>query len=372
MKLAIVGWRGMVGQVLMQRLIACGDLDHFETFFFSTSTSGAPSIYTYIPNSYPVLCDAYDLNLLKEMDIIISCQGGEYTSNVFPKLKNENFKGYWLDASSALRMDEESTIILDPVNLDAIKESLHLGRTQFIGGNCTVSLLLMALGGLFKNNCIEWISTQTYQAASGAGARNMSELLHQMGYVYNGLNDYSDFSAQILEVDKKVSKLLKEADFPKTNFGHALACNVLPWIDSEMPNGQSKEEWKAQVEANKILNSKTIIPIDGTCVRVGAMRSHSQSMTIKLNSQIPLLELEDMIKEHNQWVSLIPNKKQNTLNELTPQKVSGTLSIPVGRLRKMNMGESYLNAFSAGDQLLWGAAEPIRRMLGIILEHKIK
>lgn len=370
MKLGIIGWRGMVGQVLMQRLIECGDLNHFETFFFSTSAKGIDSPYSALKNTHPTLCDAFDVELLKQMDILISCQGGDYTNLIFPKLKQAHYKGHWLDASSALRMDSESIIVLDPVNLALIKQSLHEGKKQFIGGNCTVSLLLMALNGLFREKQIEWISTQTYQAASGAGARNMAELLKQMGYIYNGLDAFNDLSNNILSVDKKVSELLGSSDFPKENFGYPLACNVLPWIDSEMPNGQSKEEWKAQVEANKILGNQKIIPIDGNCVRVGAMRSHSQSITIKLNAEIPLGEVESIIKEANSWIKLVANDKKSTLSELTPQKVSGTLDIGIGRLRKMSMGESYLNAFTTGDQLLWGAAEPLRRMLGIILENK--
>lgn len=372
LKLGIVGSRGMVGQVLMDRMIKEGDFAHFETTFFSTSQKGLENPYfSKIKNTEAKLVDAYDLSSLSKMDIILTCQGGDYTKAVHSHLRNSGFKGYWIDAASTLRMESFADIILDPINLSNIKESLLKNRLDYVGGNCTVSLMMLALGGLFSKNHIEWISSMTYQAASGAGARNMFELLEQMKYVTDQtMKDGTNLSDQILEVEKNVKTIINSDAFPKTQFGYPLAFNLLPWIDSELPSGQSKEEWKAAVEANKILNSKKFIPIDGTCVRVGAMRCHSQGLTIKLNKNIPLDEIESMIKEHNPWVHLVKNEKPITMSELTPAYASGTLKIPIGRVRKMNIGEEYLNAFTVGDQLLWGAAEPLRRMLHIILDFK--
>lgn len=369
MRLAIVGARGMVGQVLLERMFAEGDFDHFETYFFSTSQKQEISPYqTMAKNSQTHLLDAFDISELKKMDVILSCQGGDYTQSVFSKLRANGYQGYWIDAASTLRMSDDATIILDPVNLEVIKNSLKSGIKNYVGGNCTVSLLLMALANLFKNNHVQWISSQTYQAASGAGARHMQELLEQMQFVSQKVLVHSELS--ILEKEKLIAPLMSAQDFPKNNFGHALSCNVLPWIDADLHTGQSKEEWKAQVEANKILQTSKVIPFDGNCVRVGSLRSHAQALTIKLNSEIPLGEIEDMLKENHQWMKVIPNNKIDTLNNLTPHQISGTLDIGIGRLRKLSMGESYLNAFTLGDQLLWGAAEPLRRMLHILLDYK--
>jgi len=372
LKLGIVGSRGMVGQVLMDRMIKERDFAHFETTFFSTSQKGLDNPYfSRVNNTEAKLVDAYDLSSLSKMDIILTCQGGDYTKAVHSNLRNSGFKGYWIDAASTLRMENFADIILDPINLSNIKDSLLKNRLDYVGGNCTVSLMMLALGGLFSKNHIEWISSMTYQAASGAGARNMFELLEQMKFVTDQtMKDGTNLSDQILDVERNVKSIITSDSFPKSQFGYPLAFNLLPWIDSELPSGQSKEEWKAAVEANKILNSKKFIPIDGTCVRVGAMRCHSQGLTIKLNKNIPLDEIESMIKEHNPWVHLVKNEKPITMTELTPAYASGTLKIPIGRVRKMNIGDEYLNAFTVGDQLLWGAAEPLRRMLHIILDFK--
>lgn len=371
MKLGIVGWRGMVGQVLMERMMVEGDFSHFETTFFSTSNAGSAHPFKEIKNSDPILKDAHSISELKQMDVILTCQGGDYTSAVYETLRAQGFKGYWIDAASSLRMNESTTIVLDPVNLEVIKSALKDDKKDFVGGNCTVSLLLLALGGLFKHNAIEWISSMTYQAASGGGARHMNELLAQMHYLTTPHYKVGkDLSQEILKVEKQVTESMSDSSFPKDNFGHSLACNILPWIDSELENGQSREEWKAAAEGNKILNSKRFIPIDGTCVRVSSMRSHAQGLTIKLAQDIPMSEIEAMIKEHNQWVKFVPNTKEETLKYLTPAYASGKLEIPIGRMRKMNLGNEYLNAFTLGDQLLWGAAEPLRRMLHIVLNHK--
>jgi len=368
MKLGIVGWRGMVGQVLMDRMISESDFKNFETTFFSTSQKGLECPFK-LANANPILQDAYDINSLKQMDVILTCQGGDYTKKIHAELRASGFKGYWIDAASTLRMEDNAIIVLDPVNKDVIQAALKNNQKDFIGGNCTVSLMMLALGGLFKNDQIEWVSSMTYQAASGAGARHMNELLGQMKFVTDAVNRHGEnLSENILQVEKNVKTLLSDPKFPKENFGHPLAFNLLPWIDSELPNGQSREEWKGGAETNKILQSKKFIPIDGTCVRVSAMRCHSQALTIKLKSDIPLDEIESMIKTHNDWVKFVPNHKEETLRYLTPEFASGSLEIPIGRLRKMNLGPTYLNAFTVGDQLLWGAAEPLRRMLRILLE----
>ncbi len=371
MKLGIVGWRGMVGQVLMDRMIAEGDLKLFETTFFSTSNAGGSHPFeSHSKNCDPVLKDSYNIDDLKKMDIILTCQGGDYSKKVYKDLRAAGFRGYWVDAASTLRMETDSVIILDPVNLHVIKDALKSGKKDFIGGNCTVSLMLLALGGLLRGQHVEWMTSMTYQAASGGGARHMNELLSQMKFVTDGvLKEQTNLSENILSVEKQVIELMKNNQFPKEHFGHALACNLLPWIDSEWENGQSKEEWKGAAEGNKILQSKTFIPIDGTCVRVSSMRCHAQGVTIKLNKNIPLKEIEMMLAEHNPWVKVVPNTKEETLKFLTPEFASGKLTIPIGRLRKMNLGEQYLNAFTVGDQLLWGAAEPLRRMLHILLDH---
>jgi aspartate-semialdehyde dehydrogenase len=305
------------------------------------------------------------------MDAIISCQGGDYTTEIFPKLRGAGWKGYWIDAASSLRMEKDAVIILDPVNLDVIKNALAQGKKDFIGGNCTVSLMLMALGGLFKADLVEWITSMTYQAASGAGAQNMRELLVQMGEAHRvakGLLD--DPASAILDIDREVAGILRDEKFPTANFGVPLAGSLIPWIDKDLGNGQSREEWKGKAETNKILGrDANPIPVDGLCVRIGAMRCHSQALTIKLKKDVPLSEIEAMLAAANDWVKVIPNQREITMRELTPTAVTGTLTVPVGRLRKMDMGGEYLSAFTVGDQLLWGAAEPLRRMLRVLLER---
>jgi aspartate-semialdehyde dehydrogenase len=315
--------------------------------------------------------DASDIDALKQMDAIVSCQGGGYTSEVFPRLRAEGWSGYWIDAASTLRMESDSVIILDPVNGDLIKESVHSGVKNYIGGNCTVSLMLMALGGLFREGLVEWATSMTYQAASGAGAKNMRELLSQMGALHRAVaSQLDDPSSAILDVDRMVTAELNSGDHPTKNFGVPLAGSLIPWIDRQLDNGQSREEWKGGVESNKILGrEENPVPIDGLCVRIGAMRSHSQALTIKLTRDIPMAEIEEILAAANEWVKVIPNDRELSVQELTPAAVTGTLSVPVGRLRKLSMGCDYLSAFTVGDQLLWGAAEPLRRMLRILLQE---
>lgn len=366
-RVGLVGWRGMVGSVLMQRMREENDFAHIEPVFFTTSNVGgkAPEFAA----GASALKDAKNVDELKSLDIIISCQGGDYTTEVFPKLREAGWKGHWIDAASTLRMKDDAVIILDPVNMDVIKDALARGGRNWIGGNCTVSLMLMALGGLFKAGHIEWMSSMTYQAASGAGAQNMRELLSQMGEahrVVKGLLD--DPASAILDIDREVAGILRDENFPTANFGVPLAGSLIPWIDKDLGNGQSREEWKGQAETNKILGrSNTPIPVDGLCVRIGAMRCHSQAITIKLDKDVPLDEISAMLAAHNDWVKVVPNQREVTLRDLTPTAVTGTLSVPVGRLRKLSMGPHYLSAFTVGDQLLWGAAEPLRRMLRILL-----
>ena len=364
-KVGFIGWRGMVGSVLLDRMGQENDFGRMESFFFTTSQTGeaAPKVAL----AFDKLLDAKDLKQLSHMDILVSCQGGEYTSEIFPELRSIGWKGIWIDAASTLRMKDDSIIVLDPVNRQQIAASLNHGVNNFIGGNCTVSLLLIALHGLFKEDLIEWVSSMTYQAASGAGAKNMIELLEQMRAVGGAFSKNPTSGA--LELEREMTGLMNGAEFPKTHFGHPLALNLLPWIDSELPSGQSKEEWKAQVEANKILQSKKVIPIDGTCVRIGALRCHSQGLTIKLKKSAELSTLENIIGEANPWVKLIPNNKAETLQRLTPASVSGTLHVPIGRLRTMTIGDTFINAFTLGDQLLWGAAEPLRCVLRQILDE---
>jgi aspartate-semialdehyde dehydrogenase len=370
MKLGIVGARGMVGQVLMERMLQENDLKNFETTFFSTSNASGEHPFAKLSNVDPKLKDAHSISELKKMDIIVTCQGGDYTKKVYGDLRSQGFKGYWIDAASTLRMEKDSTIILDPVNLHVIKQALKEGKTDFIGGNCTVSLMLLALGGLFKAGHIEWMTSMTYQAASGGGARHMNELISQMKFFTDKvMASETNLSNKILEVEKNIIELMSDVAFPKDNFGFPLAGNLLPWIDSDLENGQSKEEWKAMAEGNKILQSVKTIPIDGTCVRVSSLRCHAQALTIKLNKNVPLDEIESMLAEHNPWTKVIDNNKSDSLRFLTPQYASGKLQVPIGRLRKMSMGDDYLNAFTVGDQLLWGAAEPLRRMLYILLEN---
>jgi len=369
LKLGMVGWRGMVGSVLMERMLTEGDFKRCEPQFFTTSQVGQPA--PEIGRELPPLQDAHDLNTLAGMDAIISCQGGDYTEAVIGPLRAKGWRGYWIDAASTLRMDAESLIILDPVNRDVIDRGMDRGIRNYIGGNCTVSLMLMGLGGLFAQGWVQWLTSMTYQAASGAGANNMRELVNQMRYLGEGAAPLLDDPATaIAEIDRQITAALRSDDFPTAFFGAPLAAAVIPWIDRPMENGQTREEWKGFVETNKILGREhNPIPIDGQCVRIGAMRCHSQAFTIKLTGAIPLDEIEAALAAHNEWVRLIPNTKAATLAELTPAKVSGTLSVPVGRVRKLNLGTDYLTAFSVGDQLLWGAAEPLRRMLNIVLEH---
>jgi len=358
-KVGIVGWRGMVGSVLMDRFKSEGDFSKFKSYLFSTSAKD--QISPQFENCHDKILDSNSIETLKEMDIILTCQGGAYTNEMHPILRNAGWNGLWIDAASSLRMQDNAIIVLDPVNKHIIEQGLNSGIKDFIGGNCTVSLMLMGLGGLFRENLVEWMSSMTYQAASGGGAATMIELLDQMKY-------YSDVYASApatgaLEYEKLLSGQSQNADFPKHNFGHSLALSLLPWIDVPVEGGKSKEEWKAQVEANKILGTKEIIPIDGTCVRVGSLRCHSQAFTIKLKKSVDLKTINSLISEYNEWVELVPNDKESTLSKLTPAYTSGTMKIPVGRVRKMSIGDQYLNAFSIGDQLLWGAAEPLRRTL---------
>ncbi len=369
-KVGFIGWRGMVGSVLMERMREEGDFNDIDAHFFTTSQVGeaGPEIGQAVEN----LKDAANVDELKHMDTIISCQGGAYTKDIYPKLRNAGWNGYWIDAASALRMDDNAIIVLDPVNLDVIKNGLSSGVKTYVGGNCTVSLMLMAIGGLFEKNIVEWISPMTYQAASGAGAQNMRELIKQMGAVHDEVKSLNDDPATaILEIDRKVADFLRSDAYPVDHWPVPLAGSLIPWIDVKLDSGQSKEEWKAQVETNKILGrTDKPIPIDGICVRVGAMRCHSQALTIKLKQDVPLDEISDMLAGANDWVKVLPNDRDLTMEELTPAKVTGTLTVPVGRLRKLTMGPSYLSAFTVGDQLLWGAAEPLRRMLRILLEGK--
>ena len=367
-QVGLIGWRGMVGSVLMQRMREENDFASIDPVFFTTSNVGGNG--PDIGKDIPALKDAYDLEALKPMDIIITCQGGDYTHEVYPKLRAEGWKGYWIDAASALRMEDESVIVLDPVNRRSIDQALRDGVKTYVGGNCTVSLMLMGLGGLFENGLVEWMTAMTYQAASGAGAQNMRELITQMGTIHGSVADaLADPASAILDIDRQVAATLREESFPADNFGVPLAGSLIPWIDKQLPNGQSREEWKAQAETNKVIGrSGRPIPVDGICVRIGAMRCHSQALTIKLNKDVPLADIEAMLDAHNPWVKVIANEKEATLRDLTPTAVTGTLKVPVGRLRKLNMGSQYLSAFTVGDQLLWGAAEPLRRMLRILLE----
>jgi aspartate-semialdehyde dehydrogenase len=367
-RVGFVGWRGMVGSVLMERMLAEGDFKHIEEpVFFTTSNVGGDG--PDIGVQTPPLKDAASIDDLKAMDVIISCQGGDYTKAVFPQLRKQGWDGYWIDAASSLRMDDNALIILDPVNLTVIKDGLAHGIKNFIGGNCTVSLMLMAMGGLFRQGLVEWASVMTYQAASGAGAQNMRELIRQMGVIESSVAaELADPASAILAIDRKVAETMRSADFPTDNFGAPLAGSLLPWIDTQLDNGQSREEWKGQAEANKLLATSATIPVDGICVRIGAMRCHSQALTVKLAKDLPMDEIEAMLAEGNDWVKVVPNERAASLRELSPTAVTGSLSVPVGRLRKMNMGPEYLSAFTVGDQLLWGAAEPLRRMLHILMD----
>ena len=372
----LVGWRGMVGSVLMQRMQEENDFAHIEPVFFSTSNAGgkAPAL----AKNETTLKDANDIDALKKCDIILTCQGGDYTTEIFPKLRAAGWQGYWIDAASSLRMKDDAIIVLDPINLGVIKDGLSKGVKNYIGGNCTVSCMLMGLGGLFKHDLVDWMTSMTYQAASGGGAQHMRELLTQFGSINAEVKALLDDPASaILEIDRKV--LAKQHAFSADEtqqFGVPLGGNLIPWIDKDLGNGQSREEWKAGAEANKILGrgeafgaaAPKAIAIDGLCVRIGAMRCHSQALTIKLKKDVPLDEVNDIIASDNAWVKLVPNTREASMHELTPAATTGKLTIPVGRVRKMQMGEQYLSAFTVGDQLLWGAAEPLRRMLRILLD----
>ncbi|MBF0229675.1 MAG: aspartate-semialdehyde dehydrogenase [Desulfamplus sp.] len=369
MRVGFVGWRGMVGSVLMERMLAEGDFKGFEPLFFSTSQVGekGPNIGVDIP----LLMNANDINLLSQLDIVVTCQGGSYTQAVYGELRKKGWSGYWIDAASTLRMEKNSIIVLDPVNRQVIDEGLDAGIKDFIGGNCTVSLMLMALGGLFENNLVEWLTSMTYQAASGAGAKNMRELVNQMKVIGDRAKAYlGNSDSAILDLDRNVTKTIRSDALPVDVWSVPLAANLIPWIDKAMENGQTREEWKGFAETNKILGRQNNpIPIDGQCIRIGAMRCHSQAFTIKLKKDVPLDEINSMISSNNDWVKIVPNTKEDSITALTPAAVTGTLTVPVGRIRKMNLGPNYLTAFSVGDQLLWGAAEPIRRILRIVLEH---
>ena len=374
-RVGLVGWRGMVGSVLMERMQAEGDFAHIEPVFFSTSSVGGAGPQIGGKETGKLL-DAKSTDALKVMDVVITCQGGDYTSEVYPQLRSAGWKGYWIDAASALRMKDDAVIILDPVNLHVIKDALRRGMKNYVGGNCTVSLMLMGLQGLFKAGLVEWLTSMTYQAASGAGAQNMRELLRQMAAASGSVKEpLADPVSAILEIDRRVAETIRSPAYPTEHFGVPLAGSLIPWIDKDLGNGQSKEEWKGQAETNKILGltGDKSIPVDGVCVRVGAMRCHSQALTIKLTKDVPLPEIEGLLAAANDWVQVVPNEKERSIREITPAAVTGTLAVPVGRLRKLDLERSargrYLAAFTCGDQLLWGAAEPLRRMVRILLDQ---
>lgn len=366
-KVGFIGWRGMVGSVLLNRMCEENDFEKIIPVFFSTSQQGqiGPKIQGVIQSK---LEDAYNIEALEALDIIITCQGGEYTNIIFYKLREIGWNGYWIDAASTLRMKKDSVIVLDPVNKNIIEKSIHGGIKNFIGGNCTVSLMLMSLGGLFVSNLIEWVTVSTYQAASGSGAQHMMELLHQMGVIHTVVSqELKSMRVSPLSIEQQVTKITRSEILPKNYFQVPLVCSVLPWIDTHVKYGQTKEEWKAQTETNKILGSKDKILIDGVCVRVGSLRCHSQSFTIKLRKDISISEIETILSSHNEWVRVIPNNYNDTIHNLTPTAVTGKLITPVGRLRKLSLGKKYLSAFTVGDQLLWGAAEPLRRILRLLM-----
>jgi aspartate-semialdehyde dehydrogenase len=366
MKTGLIGWRGMVGSVLVQRMQAERDFDLIDTHFFSTSRAGSRG--PAIGGSAQPVKDARDLAALGDMDVLISCQGGDYTNEIHPKLRAQGWQGYWIDAASALRMRDDAVIVLDPVNMDVIQAALTRGVKDYIGGNCTVSLMLMAMSGLFKAGLVEWLTAMTYQAASGAGAAQMRELVQQMGVAYESARTLlDDAGSSITDIDRTVAQTLRSASLPVASLGQPLAGSLLPWIDKDLGDGQSREEWKGMAETNKILGRARPVPVDGVCVRVGAMRCHSQALTVKLTRDVPLDEIESILAAAHEWVKVVPNEREVTLRELTPTTVSGTLIVPIGRLRKLPMGGEYLTAFTVGDQLLWGAAEPLRRMLRILL-----
>ena len=375
MILGMVGWRGMVGSVLMGRMLEENDFALVDkTIFFSTSAAGgkAPDV----ANADPVLANAKDVAALAQCDVIISCQGGDYTNEIHPQLRASGWKGYWIDAASALRMKDDAVIILDPVNMHVIQDSLKKGIRDFIGGNCTVSLMLLALDGLIKADLVEWVSSMTYQAASGAGAQNMRELLSQMGYLNAAVKEeLAEPRHPILDIDRKVTECFTKPDFPQAAFGAALAGSLIPWIDKDLGNGQSREEWKGGAEANKILGLPAngqpgSLTVEGLCVRVGSMRCHSQALTIKLKKDVSVEEIERLLDNANEWAYVVPNRREESIAELAPSKISGTRRIPIGRIRKLAMGPLYISAFTVGDQLLWGAAEPLRRMFRILVDYQ--
>jgi len=366
MKVGMVGWRGMVGSVLMQRMREENDFALIDPVFFSTSNVGGQA-----PLGGERLQDAMSIDALKRMDTIITCQGGDYTTEVFGKLRQAGWKGYWIDAASTLRMKDDAIIILDPLNDHVIREGLAKGVRNYIGGNCTVSLMMMGLNGLFREGLIEWITAMTYQAASGAGAQNMRELLSQMGAAHASVAGLlADEQSAILDIDRTVADTLRSADFPTAQFGVPLAGSLIPWIDKDLGDGMSREEWKGDAECNKILglpgSGAGHIPVESLCVRIGAMRCHSQALTIKLKRDVPLADIEALVASGNEWVRLVPNNREASIRDLNPAVVTGQLTVPVGRLRKLAIGQGYLSAFTVGDQLLWGAAEPLRRMLRIL------
>jgi aspartate-semialdehyde dehydrogenase len=364
MKVGFVGWRGMVGSVLMERMQSENDFADIEPVFFTTSNVGgaAPAV----ASNLPTLKDASSIDELKKLDVIITCQGGDYTTEIFPKLRAAGWDGYWIDAASSLRMEKDAVIILDPVNRGVIDNALKKGIKNFIGGNCTNSIMLMGMGGLFHAGLVDWVSSMTYQAASGGGANHMRELLKGMGVIHNAVaSELATPASAILDIDRKVASTIRN-DVPREFFPAPLAGGLIPWIDKQLDNGQSKEEWKGQAEVNKILGTEKTIPVDGLCVRIGAMRCHSLALTVKLKKDLPLVEIESIIKSGNDWVKFVPNERSITEQELTPASITGGLKIGVGRVRKLNMGSEYLSAFVIGDQLLWGAAEPLRRMLRIL------
>jgi aspartate-semialdehyde dehydrogenase len=365
LRVGFIGWRGMVGSVLMQRMREEKDFAGLEPVFFSTSNAGGAAPPEAGDGN--ALKDATDLRELARCDLLISCQGGEYTSQVYGPLRKSNWKGYWIDAASTLRMSDDAVIILDPVNADVIREALSKNIRGYIGGNCTVSLMLMAVAGLFRGGLVEWMTTMTYQAASGAGAAKMLELVKQMGFLSDATSKSSSENA--LEVDRAMIAEQRSPRLPVQEFGVPLAGSLIPWIDKEMPEGQTKEEWKGMAETNKIMGLDPPVPVDGICVRVGTMRCHSQGLCIKLKQDVPLPAIEQMIAGSNPWVRVIPNNRESTTRCLTPTAVSGTLNVPIGRIHKLKMGPEFVGAFTVGDQLLWGAAEPLRRMLGILRQH---
>jgi aspartate-semialdehyde dehydrogenase len=368
LRVGLVGWRGMVGSVLLDRMQTEGDLELIDAVFFSTSDAGGRPPFGDKP-----LLDAADPDALAAMDLVITCQGGDYTNDIYPRLRKAGWNGYWIDAASALRMSDDAVIVLDPVNKDVIVGALQSGVRSFIGGNCTVSLMMMAIGGLLQEDLVEWVTAMTYQSASGGGAQHMRELLGQMGQIHASVAELlADPKSPILEIDRRVAATMRDADFAIGHFGVPLAGSLIPWIDKDLGNGMSREEWKGDAELNKMLGraASRRIPVESLCVRVGAMRCHSQALTVKLRKDLPLERIEEILSRGNDWVEVVSNDKEASVQKLSPTAVTGTMSIPIGRLRKLAMGPEYLSAFTVGDQLLWGAAEPLRRMLRIVLDHE--